>query len=87
MAFWEPDRGKLALSSVFLQDIRFAHTSKNHTASFGFVPHRRHALRVACHAERSYLDPASKSQEEDYAELYGIPLPNKDGSGQSNYND
>ncbi len=60
---------------------------QNHTASYGFAPHRRHAVRVAVRAEKPYYDPNSKSQEEDYAERYGLPLPNKDGSGQSNYND
>jgi sulfonate dioxygenase len=59
----------------------------NHTASYGFAPHRRHAVRVACHGERPYLDPASQSQEEWNAEQYGTPQPNKDGSGKSNYND
>jgi sulfonate dioxygenase len=54
----------------------------NHTASYGFAPHRRHAVRVAATAERPYLDIASKSQEEDA----GI-VTNKDGSRQSNYND
>jgi sulfonate dioxygenase len=59
----------------------------NHSASYGFAPHRRHAVRVAVSAERPYFDPNSKSQEEDLAERYGTPLPNKDGSGISNYND
>jgi sulfonate dioxygenase len=59
----------------------------NHSASFGFAPHRRHAVRVGCHGEKPYFDPAGKSQEEDLAELYGLPTVNKDGSGQSNYND
>lgn len=59
----------------------------NHTASYGFAPHRRHAVRVAAQGERPYLDPESKSQEEDLAEKFGLPLPNKDGSGVSNYND
>lgn len=59
----------------------------NHTASYGFAPHRRHAVRVAVTAERPYLDKESSSQEEDYARTYGVPKLNKDGSGQSNYND
>ncbi|PVH72612.1 TauD-domain-containing protein [Cadophora sp. DSE1049] len=59
----------------------------NHSATYGFAPHRRHAVRVCCQAERPVLDPAAKSQEEDVAARYGLRLPNKDGSGQSNYND
>lgn len=59
----------------------------NHTASYGFAPHRRHAVRVAATAERPYLDKKSRSQEEDYAKIHGLPRLNKDGSGLSNYND
>ncbi|OJJ44960.1 hypothetical protein ASPZODRAFT_144283 [Penicilliopsis zonata CBS 506.65] len=59
----------------------------NHTATYGFAPHRRHAVRVACHAERPYLDPEGKSQEDVLAALYNLPKVNKDGSRQSNYND
>ncbi|KAF2816201.1 TauD-domain-containing protein [Mytilinidion resinicola] len=59
----------------------------NHTASYGFAPHRRHAVRVCCQAERPVFDPAGKSQEEDLAERYGLPKVNKDGSGIVNYND
>ncbi|KAE8356350.1 hypothetical protein BDV28DRAFT_127150, partial [Aspergillus coremiiformis] len=58
----------------------------NHTASFGFAPHRRHAVRVAAQAERPYFDPAGKSQEEEHIALYNLPPVNKDGSRQSNYN-
>ncbi|PGH08093.1 hypothetical protein AJ79_06093 [Helicocarpus griseus UAMH5409] len=61
--------------------------STNHTATYGFAPHRRHAVRVACHAERPTLDPAGKSQEEELAAKYNLPPVNKDGSRQSNYND
>ncbi|KAI9821883.1 MAG: hypothetical protein M1827_002465 [Pycnora praestabilis] len=59
----------------------------NHSASYGFAPHRRHAVRVSCHAERPRFDPAGKSQEEELIARYGLPKVNKDGSGQSNYND
>ncbi|RAK76832.1 TauD/TfdA dioxygenase family protein [Aspergillus fijiensis CBS 313.89] len=59
----------------------------NHSASYGFAPHRRHAVRVASHAERPVLDPAGKSQEEEYIARYNLPPVNKDGSRQSNYND
>ncbi|CRG83907.1 hypothetical protein PISL3812_01263 [Talaromyces islandicus] len=59
----------------------------NHSASYGFAPHRRHAVRVAVQAEKPYLDPAARSQEEELAERYGLPVVNKDGTRQSNYND
>lgn len=60
---------------------------ENHSASYGFAPHRRHAVRVAPQAERPYLDAAGKSQEEELHAQYGLPKVNKDGSSQSNYND
>ncbi|KAI9801824.1 MAG: hypothetical protein M1825_003197 [Sarcosagium campestre] len=59
----------------------------NHSASYGFAPHRRHAVRVASQAERPYYDPSGVSQEEEMQGLYGLPKVNKDGSAQSNYND
>ena len=60
---------------------------QNHSASYGFAPHRRHAVRVCCHGERPYLDPTSRSQEDDLHVRYGIPRVAKDGSIPSNYND
>jgi alpha-ketoglutarate-dependent taurine dioxygenase len=59
----------------------------NHSATYGFAPHRRHAVRVCNQAERPYLDPNGKSQEEDLSAKFGIPRANKDGSGVVNYND
>ena len=59
----------------------------NHSATYGFAPHRRHAVRVAVRAERPYFDKESRSQEEDVSERYGVPKANKDGSGVVNYND
>ena len=59
----------------------------NHSASYGFSPHRRHAVRVAAQGERPYFDPAGKSQEEELNKLWGRPQVNKDGSGLQNYND
>ncbi|KAK4697486.1 hypothetical protein P7C71_g592, partial [Lecanoromycetidae sp. Uapishka_2] len=61
--------------------------SDNHSASYGFAPHRRHAVRTACQAERPVFDSAGKSQEEELNARYGLPKVNKDGSGQGNYND
>lgn len=58
-----------------------------HTATYGFVPHRRHAVRVTTQAERPVLRPEGKSQEEEFIERYNLPPVNKDGSRQSNYND
>lgn len=68
-------------------DVYGALIIQNHSASYGFAPHRRHAVRVAVRAEKPYLDPASKSQEDDFSERYGVPKANKDGSGIVNYND
>jgi alpha-ketoglutarate-dependent taurine dioxygenase len=59
----------------------------NHTASYGFAPHRRHAVRVCCQGEKPVLEEGARSQEEEWGEKYGLPVVNKDGSGQSNYND
>ncbi|KAK8161207.1 hypothetical protein IWX90DRAFT_439477 [Phyllosticta citrichinensis] len=60
----------------------------NHSASYGFAPHRRHAVRVCCQAERPYFDAATgKSQEEELCAKYGLPPVPKDGSGVVNYND
>ncbi|KAL9000127.1 MAG: hypothetical protein Q9169_001202 [Polycauliona sp. 2 TL-2023] len=59
----------------------------NHSASYGFTGHRRHAVRVASQAERPYFDPAGRSQEEELNASFGIPSIDKDGTRQSNYND
>ncbi|KKY25757.1 putative alpha-ketoglutarate-dependent taurine dioxygenase [Diplodia seriata] len=59
----------------------------NHSASYGFAPHRRHAVRVCCQAERPYFSEAGKSQEEELNAKYGLPPVSKDGSGIVNYND
>ncbi|KAJ5559105.1 Taurine catabolism dioxygenase TauD/TfdA [Penicillium sp. DV-2018c] len=61
--------------------------STNHSASYGFSPHRRHAVRVAVQAEKPVLREDGRSQEEEFSVLYGLPAVNKDGSRQSNYND
>ncbi|RMZ72583.1 alpha-ketoglutarate-dependent taurine dioxygenase [Pyrenophora seminiperda CCB06] len=60
----------------------------NHTATYGFKPHRRHAVRVAVRAERPFFDGgSSRSQEEEVSERFGVPRADKDGSGVRNYND
>jgi sulfonate dioxygenase len=66
-----------------------ADTFQNHRASYGFAPHRRHAVRVCCQAERPYFDGNGKSQEEEYISkgIWGRLPVNKDGSGVVNYND
>ncbi|KIW99835.1 uncharacterized protein Z518_10763 [Rhinocladiella mackenziei CBS 650.93] len=61
--------------------------SMNHTASYGFIPHRRHGTRVAVVAEKPYFGPNGKSQEEEFNKKWGLPQTNKDGSRRSNYND
>ncbi|RPA97093.1 TauD-domain-containing protein [Choiromyces venosus 120613-1] len=59
----------------------------NHTATYGFSPHMRHAIRVTPHGERPVFDPNSKSQEEDLDAKTGRMPVNKNGARQSNYND
>ncbi|MCJ1472401.1 hypothetical protein MMC13_001049 [Lambiella insularis] len=59
----------------------------NHSASYGFAPHRRHAVRVACQAERPVFKPNGTSQEDELNARFGLPKIDKDGSGISNYND
>jgi len=85
VAFWD---NRVCVSAITLRNIlNEADMQQNHSASYGFAPHRRHAIRTACHAERPVLDPAGKSQEEEMNARYGLPKVNKDGSSQSNYND
>ena len=67
--------------------VSYLRLAQNHSATYGFAPHRRHAVRVAVQAEKPYLDPASVSQEDDLSAKYGVPKANKDGSGVVNYND
>ncbi|KIW63686.1 hypothetical protein PV04_08669 [Phialophora macrospora] len=59
----------------------------NHTATYGFLPHKRHAVRVTVAAEQPYFSPDGKSQEEEYNKKWGLPQTNKDGARRSNYND
>ncbi|KAH0355101.1 TauD-domain-containing protein, partial [Aureobasidium melanogenum] len=59
----------------------------NHSATYGFAPHRRHAVRVATQAEIPYYSADGKSQEEELNAEYGLPAGNKDCSGVGNYND
>ncbi|KAI4848084.1 TauD-domain-containing protein [Aureobasidium sp. EXF-8845] len=59
----------------------------NHSATYGFAPHRRHAVRVATHGEKPYYSADGKSQEAELNEKYGLPTGNKDCSGVGNYND
>ncbi|KAL2377245.1 hypothetical protein RJZ90_006899 [Blastomyces dermatitidis] len=90
VAFWDNRstvRFSVSLYIYNLLELLSDLKPKNHTASYGFTPHRRHAVRVACHAERPSFVPSGKSQEEELAVKYNIPLVNKDGSCQSNYND
>ncbi|KAL8861738.1 MAG: hypothetical protein Q9178_001939 [Gyalolechia marmorata] len=59
----------------------------NHSASYGFTGHRRHAVRVAVQGERPVFDPAGKSQEEELNARFALPNVDKNGTRQSNYND
>ncbi|KAF2428973.1 TauD-domain-containing protein [Tothia fuscella] len=59
----------------------------NHSATYGFGPHRRHGVRVAAQGEKPYFDVNGTSQEEEFLRERGLPQVNKDGSGLQNYND
>ncbi|ANB15445.1 Jlp1p [Sugiyamaella lignohabitans] len=57
-----------------------------HSATYGFYPNRRHAVRVTVHGETPYYDPNGKSQQEEI----DAQLQRKtyiDGSKGINYND
>ena len=85
VAFWD---NRICVSPIACgASNSIADKNQNHSASYGFAPHRRHAVRVACHAERPVFDPSGKSQEEESNALYGLPMIDKNGAGQSNYND
>ena len=60
---------------------------QNHTATYGFAPHLRHAVRVACHGERPVLDPSGNSQEGEIRRKLGLSPMDKNGARISNYND
>jgi hypothetical protein len=85
VAFWD-NRVTVWRNFPLLRNYR-ADMKQNHSATYGFAPHRRHAVRVTVRAERPYLDPKSRSQEEELSDKYGVPKANKDGSGVVNYND
>ena len=82
--------GIIEFAFVILNDLHgwpLADHLQNHSASYGFAPHRRHAVRVGCHGERPTFDPKGTSQEDEYVSRYRLPQVSKDGSGVSNYND
>ena len=56
--------------------------NKKNSASYGFAPDRRHAVRVAAQAERPYFDPTSYSQEDEMNARYGLPKSTR--TGQAN---
>ena len=84
VAFWD---NRIVVSHHEESSLLYYSHVQNHSASYGFAPHRRHAVRVCCQAERPVFDPRGTSQEEDLHSRYGLPKVNKDGAGQSNYND
>jgi sulfonate dioxygenase len=57
-----------------------------HSATYGFYPSRRHAVRVTVHGEAPYYDEKGVSQQEVLETSYGIKR-NIDGSKGGNYND
>lgn len=86
VAFWD-NRICVSLAIGKFAALYLISHIQNHSASYGFAPHRRHAVRVACHGERPTFDSEGKSQEEELNARYGLPSVNKDGSGTANYND
>jgi sulfonate dioxygenase len=76
-----------ALFAKFSEYAMLTMRLQNHSATYGFAPHRRHAVRVACHGEKPYYSADGKSQEEELNAKYGLPAGNKDCSGVGNYND
>ncbi|KAF8466220.1 hypothetical protein BDZ91DRAFT_776575 [Kalaharituber pfeilii] len=59
----------------------------NHSATFGFWPHIRHAVRVTPHGERPTLDEGGRSQEEVFREKGWGRERNRNGARLGNYND
>lgn len=57
-----------------------------HTASYGFYPERRHAVRVTTHGEVPVFDPNGKSQQEEIDAEIDFER-NLDGSVGGSYND
>ncbi|CAN6620628.1 alpha-ketoglutarate-dependent sulfonate dioxygenase [Trichomonascus vanleenenianus] len=57
-----------------------------HSATYGFYPHRRHAVRVTVTGEAPYYDPNGKSQQEALDEAIGLKRT-YDGSVGFTYND
>ena len=84
VAFWD---NRVCVRLSILSWMERSDCFQNHSASYGFAPHRRHAVRVAAQGERPAFDPAGQSQEEQLNACYGLPKINKDGSGLANYND
>lgn len=74
---WKWQEGDIAL---------WDNRSTVHSASWGFYPHRRHAVRVTVTAEKPYYDPAGTSQQGEIDSKLGIKSLNKNGAG-GNYND
>ena len=58
----------------------------NHSATYGFGPHRRHAVRVTPVGERPVFRGGG-SMEEERCKRLGVERGSRDGSGESNYND
>lgn len=75
---WKWQKGDVAL---------WDNRSTTHTASYGFFPHQRHAVRVTTTAERPYYAPNSKSQLETLDAELGIKSLHKDAANPPVYND
>lgn len=75
-------RFKWAEQDVALWDNRVS----VHTASYGFYPERRHAVRVTTHGEVPYYDSKGTSQQAEIDAQIGL-VRDLDGSKGGNYND
>lgn len=61
--------------------------STSHSASYGFYPHPRHAVRVTVQAETPYFDKNGKSQQDELDKEFGRTFLHKDVANPPVYND
>lgn len=58
-----------------------------HTATYGFGPYRRHALRITVPGEIPIFDASGKSQQAEIDDTLGLAKLSIDGANGGNYND
>lgn len=76
-------RYKWSAGDIALWDNRVT----THAATYGFGPHRRHAIRVTVPGEAPTYDPSGKSQQEELSEALGLGELNIDATTHASYND